>query len=883
MRILEINIQNFRKLLQCHIEFSEKTTLFVGANNSGKTSAMDALGKFLADRNFTFNDITISERSAINVIGERWIQKDCEEPTTITEWESLMPKMDIWLNVASNEMHYVACIIPTLKWRGGKLGVRLAFFPKDIVKLFTDYRDAYFAAREVEKAKENVEIRLYPINLSEFLEKNLNTYFSIKTYILDEAKEEQGNPQETPFEMECFIDNPLKKIIKVDMIDAQRGFTDPDNTDGTIRSKQQLSEQMRDYYEKHLDPEKLPSSEDLDILHAAEEARKAFDKNLVIKFRPAIQELEGLGYPGMADPKLTITTKMSMSETLKHDAAVQYTLSKNDTTLKLPEKYNGLGYQNLISMVFDLMRFRDDWMREGKAKQATRDSDRAIEPLHIVLIEEPEAHLHVQVQQVFIRKAYDVLTNHRFIKENSNFNTQLVISTHSSHIARETNFADLRYFKRLAEGPESIIATSKVINLSEVFGKNDETDKFVTRYLQATHCDLFFADAVILVEGAAENMLLPHFIRNKYPKLYQRYISILSINGRHSHRLNPLIEKLCIPTLVIADIDSAEATGHHKAICPERGKGFISSNYTITKWLIKEKDLDKLLSLPFEKKEIFKETPYKYSVRVAYQTPVSIAYEGNDEEAIASTFEDCLVYTNYQLFKTIATDDTGSLIKSVSDGINIADSFETFHKGVYDTLRNGKSDQKAEFALDLIYAVDPNELIVPAYIDEGLKWLQAYLDTGLFKVGNRVDEVLADYSQDENEKITALRTALSAPFYELERYALYVSDNTRFATHQGVKGLEFPRVMVILDDAQARGFLFSYEKLFGVKAQSDTDEKNAHDGKDTSITRTARLFYVACTRAKKSLAIVAYTENEEMVRDTALANGWFLENEIYIV
>ena len=65
---------------------------------------------------------------------------------------------------------------------------------------------------------------------------------------------------------------------------------------------------------------------------------------------------------------------------------------------------------------------------------------------------------------------------------------------------------------------------------------------------------------MILVEGAAENMLLPHFIRNKYPKLYQRYISILSINGRHSHRLNPLIEKLCIPTLVIADIDSAEAS-----------------------------------------------------------------------------------------------------------------------------------------------------------------------------------------------------------------------------------------------------------------------------------------------------------------------------------
>lgn len=202
------------------------------------------------------------------------------------------------------------------------------------------------------------------------------------------------------------------------------------------------------------------------------------------------------------------------------------------------------------------------------------------------------------------------------------------------------------------------------------------------------------------------------------------------------------------------------------------------------------------------------------------------------------------------------------------------------NKEVFITGLNNQAEllRKAEEAVELLMKLW-NDGKVPTCLEV----LKSIRDTGLFKVGNRVDEVLTDYSQDENEKITALRTALSAPFYELERYALYVSDNTRFATHQGVKGLEFPRVMVILDDAQARGFLFSYEKLFGVKAQSDTDEKNAHDGKDTSITRTARLFYVACTRAKKSLAIVAYTENEEMVRDTALANGWFLENEIYIV
>lgn len=161
--------------------------------------------------------------------------------------------------------------------------------------------------------------------------------------------------------------------------------------------------------------------------------------------------------------------------------------------------------------------------------------------------------------------------------------------------------------------------------------------------------------------------------------------------------------------------------------------------------------------------------------------------------------------------------------------------------------------------------------------------LRIIKETGLFKMGSRVDSILAEHSEDEDKKIAALRNALSVSFSELEKYSAYVTDNTRFATHQGVKGLEFPRVMVIMDDAQARGFLFSYEKLFGAKAKTDTDIKNEREGRDTSIARTARLFYVACTRAQKSLAVIAYTENVDSVKDTALSNGWFLEDEIYVL
>lgn len=161
--------------------------------------------------------------------------------------------------------------------------------------------------------------------------------------------------------------------------------------------------------------------------------------------------------------------------------------------------------------------------------------------------------------------------------------------------------------------------------------------------------------------------------------------------------------------------------------------------------------------------------------------------------------------------------------------------------------------------------------------------LRSIHETGLFKLDARVDDLLSEPSDGESIKIGALRKALSVPFDTLEKYSAYVTDNTRFATHQGVKGLEFPRVMVIMDDSEAKGFLFSYEKLFGATSKTETDIKNEKEGRDTSIMRTARLFYVACTRAQKSLAVIAYTGNIDAVKTTAISNCWFMEDEIYVL
>ena len=98
-----------------------------------------------------------------------------------------------------------------------------------------------------------------------------------------------------------------------------------------------------------------------------------------------------------------------------------------------------------------------------------------------------------------------------------------------------------------------------------------------------------------------------------------------------------------------------------------------------------------------------------------------------------------------------------------------------------------------------------------------------------------------------------------------------------------MKGLEYPRVMVVINDSESGGFLFSYDKLFGVKEASQTDMKNQKEGKETVFDRTRRLFYVTCSRAKESLAIVLYSEEIERIKNTVIKNGWFSDEEIVVI
>lgn len=740
VQIKHVEIGNFRKLLAVRIDFAPDKTVFVGANNSGKTSAMVALRRFLVDtRSFAINDLSLTHWKPINDIGENWelaFKNDTALPNA--DLTHLLPFIDVWLQVGPGEMHYVQKIIPTLDWDGELLGVRLRYEPEDAVSLQQEFLTVRAAnAHTIAEAAATTEnssefsVSLWPQSLIDFIDRRMTKLFKVKAHLLDPTKltepvQGQATPQSLPVDVEPLDGNPLDGLIQIDEISAQRGFgqmgssRSTRNGEGDIsqesRGGRRLSTQLRSYYDKHLDPYDTPEPSDLHALEALDNARKAFDERLTLSFRDALTELEGLGYPGVTDPKLVISTNIRLQDGLNHASAVQYQVPSVlplSTNLRLPEDSNGLGYQNLVSMVFALMSYRDSWMRVGKSGN---NEDISAAPLHLVLVEEPEAHLHAQVQQVFIKHAYSVLRNHKNLGTSKKLVTQLVVSTHSSHVAHACDFASLRYFRRLPTSPTSPVPIAAVVNLTFVFGDENQTAKFVTRYLKATHCDLFFADGVVLVEGAAERILVPHFVedRTQFAYLKRCYLSWLEIGGSHAHRLKGLIEELGLTTLIITDLD-AENSKSREAENPKRNAQQHARNETLKTWTPKIALVDTLLDLPEEKKSTSYETGY--SVRSAYQLPTQVKFKDKTGEALAYTFEDALFYQNVDFFKDRKDSGlAGKFSRCLAEASNLADLATKIRTAV-------GGGGKAEFALNLLYSDDIDNLEVPAYIEHGLKWL----------------------------------------------------------------------------------------------------------------------------------------------------------------
>lgn len=758
MYLKSFHIRNFRRLNDVHVDLEQQTTIFVGSNNSGKTAATQIFKLFLDSKErFYIHDFSAHCWPELDRIGANQ-SLDAQLPTI---------ELDLWFTVEKNDLHRVIDILPSLDWKDSPVGIRLVYAPKDQSELLMRFHDARTkAAASAEPPGENGEggFHPWPEKLTDYLTKKLKDEYRIFYYVLDHSEFDEDYHQNTNYVPQQLSDTAeggrriVESLIKVDFLSAQRHQSD---TQAKGRSET-LSARLSRFYDRNL--EKF--DHDQSAMKALAQSEEQLNKHLEKVFEPTLQMLNRLGYPGFANPDLVIKSAFDPESVLARSANVHYALRDPESMsgesienfapptadteppvaaqqyLTLPDKYNGLGFKNLIYMVVEVLDFHFRWA----------DQEEARAPVHLIFIEEPEAHLHVQLQQVFVKKITEILPNEAPI-----FRNQLVITTHSPHIIYESSFTPIRYFQRLKTSGTGHY--SKVLNLSNFHEDNESTIRFLRQYMKLTHCDLFFADAAVFVEGNVERLLLPLMIDRVAPDLKSSYLSILELGGAFAHLFKNLVSFLGITTLIITDLDSAEAptpekskdksskrgkgsippsdlseeeqddgddeladSKSHGKACPAWTPNAVTSNQTLIEWLPRLREISELLSADDSKKIEYRADRSSGNIRVAYQTNQDILWNEERKTLAGRTFEESFALENL----TWCHNEEQRHLKLRVGGRKAVSkmNLEQAAEKLYKKIRSDNFD-KTEFALALMM-VD-GDWRVPSYISDGLVWLSSQL------------------------------------------------------------------------------------------------------------------------------------------------------------
>ena len=718
MHIETLRIRRFRRLKDVRIDLASDISIFVGANNSGKTSASHALQLFMAAsrERFSVHDFSAESWAAMDAFGNG--VEGAVLPTI---------SLDIWFHVDAPDLHRVVDLLPSLAWEGALVGLRVEFAATDAAILLANFREARERAQANIRPRANgaADFHPSPRTLREYLADNLRLEYELRYYVLDRAQ--FGAEFEEPAGYAPLLLTPdkgrggkdiLNSLLRVDFLHAQRHLTDA----AAGGRAEDLSRCLSRFYERNLEKR----GDDFDAIRALADSEAMLNEHLQRVFEPTLSRLGALGYPGLSNPQLLIKSTLNPATIMgSHDGArVHYALGDVREGIEpptLPDRYNGLGFKNLIYMVVELLDHHSQWM----------DIEENRPPLHLVFIEEPEAHLHAQLQQVFIRKVIDILAIEG--EDRTYYVSQLVVTTHSPHILYERGFRPIRYFRRSSR---AVAQSSEVLNLSTFYDQTaNPTRDFLERYLKLTHCDLFFADAAVLVEGNVERLLLPQMIANVAPRLQSAYLSILEIGGAFGHRFRTLIEFLGITALIITDIDSVMAPaaaepaaeddeppedqeeGASGSACMVQVAGAVTSNQTLIQWLPACRAIADLLRATADQRTQPRTEDANALVRVTYQTLVEVAWNLRQTTMAGRTLEEAFALENLAWCQDAARSDLKLRVRR-NVGLTPEQLAERIHKRV-----KGSNFNKTDFALALL-AQDPATWTVPCYIGDGLRWLE---------------------------------------------------------------------------------------------------------------------------------------------------------------
>jgi DNA helicase-2/ATP-dependent DNA helicase PcrA len=123
------------------------------------------------------------------------------------------------------------------------------------------------------------------------------------------------------------------------------------------------------------------------------------------------------------------------------------------------------------------------------------------------------------------------------------------------------------------------------------------------------------------------------------------------------------------------------------------------------------------------------------------------------------------------------------------------------------------------------------------------------------------DELPNAFEDIPNDAAEAIRQFLACDVHQLKGYFEYIDRESPYSTHQGVKGTEYPYVLVVLDDEEGRHYQFSYDRLLNIKGPSQAELQRREAGEETIVERTRRLFYVCASRATQALAVTLYAKD----------------------
>ena len=648
MQLQKLAIQNYRLLVDAELDVDPKTTLIVGRNNTAKTSCFACIEKVLKGERFSFDDYPLSKRADLYTKIALFMEKKLSYEDLCNQMALVSVEflVDYSLDNPDEPLGALSPFIIDIDIDSTTVLIRVEYQLKtDEKTLWSDLEKGYYPTGVFSPTDETHAL------IAECFSKRFgHTVYAINP--------KNHNDRQVKSLAE------LQELFPIYNIPAERVLGE----DATHNSS--LSSLITSFFntnEDDLDPEVAEEIKRLrDIVY---DANKKVQKQSDEILSAVVDNAIGFGYPNLEELKLGVTTHLRIDDQIKNQTMLSYVSGSEQE--RLPNTHNGLGYKNLIKIEFLLATFAKDVEQRGESC------------IPLLFIEEPESHMHPQMQTAF--------ANHleSYLNSLSNVRIQTFITSHSAHIANTLEFSKIRYARKTKAG---VIYK----NLNSFTSHNPANVDFIRKYLTLTKCDLFFADKAIFVEGAAERLLLPDMIdkcvkdnvfgNDKY-NLSAQYYTLIEIGGAYAHIFIPFVEFLEIPCLIITDIDSV---CRRKAVSVSQGT--TSSNATIKWWVRKNKGRPASDTTRIPLAEIMAMTDVKKTrgkCRIEFQTTENSLCGRSLEEAIKNV--------NRALYGLPAT----------ATEENIA------YTGTC----------KTDFALDLIY--NCHDYVIPAYIKSGLIWLNA--------------------------------------------------------------------------------------------------------------------------------------------------------------